>query len=213
MQIARTLALVGSLAAAAAGAHAQTPSAAPDTSAAKIVVASPELGGGYANTVLLTVPAPDGRHFGFILNRPTQTNLASLFPGHQPSAKVPGPVFFGGPEMTTAIFAVVKSQATPGPASMQLLPGLYVVYQEQEVDQVIEQHPQDARFFVGFVVWRPGELADEYRKGAWYALDPEVDIVMKRDTGDMWKSLVERARGTQPAPGQKRPLERVEYRY
>jgi len=43
-------------------------------------------------------------------------------------------------------------------------------------------------------VWRPGELDDELKRGAWYTLAPEADFVLRRKTEGLWEELVERAR-------------------
>jgi putative AlgH/UPF0301 family transcriptional regulator len=113
-----------------------------------LLVASPDLKGPYSHTAVLVVPM-GGQHIGFILNRATEVKLASLFPGHAPSAKVADPVFFGGPERVNAIFAVVPRD--PGRPSVHLFGELYVTVQAEAVDRIIEQTPNDARFFAGFV--------------------------------------------------------------
>src|SRR3989442_4824274 len=60
-----------------------------------VLVASPDLAGPYSHTALIVVPMGD-RHIGFILNRATESGLATLFPEHAPSAKVTDPLFYRG---------------------------------------------------------------------------------------------------------------------
>src|SRR6185295_2139017 len=88
-----------------------------DAVKALLLVASPALQGPYGRTTLIAVPI-EGRHFGFILNRATDLKLSSLFPGHAPSAKVAAPLYFGGPEMADALFAVVPRN--PGEEALKL---------------------------------------------------------------------------------------------
>jgi putative transcriptional regulator len=154
-----------------------------------LLVASPDLKGPYSHTAVLVVPLA-GQHIGFILNRATEVKLATLFPGHAPSAKVANPVFFGGPERVNAIFAVVPRN--PGAPSVHLFGDLYVTVQAEAVDRIIEQTPNDARFFAGFVGWRPGELAAELEAGYWYTAVPDAALVFKDDTGAMWETLIQR---------------------
>lgn len=154
-----------------------------------LLVATPELEGPYRHTALLVVPV-DGRHVGFILNRATETTLAALFPDHGPSAKVADPVYFGGPERSNAIFAVVPRD--PGAPSVRLFGDLYVTAQSDAVDRIIEQTPNDARYFAGFVGWRPGELAAELDKGFWFMAEPDAALVFSDDTGSMWGALMKR---------------------
>jgi putative transcriptional regulator len=160
-----------------------------DLGKAQLLVARPELQGLYSRTALLVVPMQD-QHVGFILNRATELKLATLFPDHAPSAKVVDPLYFGGPEMVGAIFAVVRSN--PGEASLPLFDDLFVTASAQTVDRIIEQTPNDARYFVGFVGWRPGELAKELEAGYWYVTDADAALVFSKDTGAMWENLVKR---------------------
>lgn len=154
-----------------------------------LLVAKPELKGPYNHTALLVVPV-DGRHIGFILNRATEVKLGALFPDHAPSAKVADPVFFGGPERVNAIFAIVARD--PGAPAVRLFGDLHVTAQAEAVDRIIEQTPNDARYFAGFVGWQPGELAAELDKGFWYTAEPDAALVFSNDTGTMWESLIQR---------------------
>jgi putative transcriptional regulator len=155
-----------------------------------LLVASPEMKGLYSHTALLVVPTPEGQHAGFILNRATEVKLAALFPDHPPSAKVADPVYFGGPQMVDSLFAVVRRD--PGESSLRLLDGLFVTSTAEAVDRVIEQTPNDARYFAGFVGWKPGELAREIAAGYWYVGDAGPALVFSHDTDAMWEKLVER---------------------
>jgi len=152
-----------------------------------LLVASHELQGPYHHTALLVVPL-QGRHVGFILNRATDLKLGTLFPDHAPSAKVADPVYLGGPEHVNEIFAIVPRN--PGEPSLRLFGELFLTSQAKLVDQIIEQTPNDARYFAGFVGWQPGELAAELEAGWWYVADPDPALVFSKDTGAMWESLM-----------------------
>ena len=175
-----------------------------EASHAVMLVASPRLAAFYERTVLIAVPMPGNRHMGFIINRPTTRSLANLFPDHAPSKKVVDPVYLGGPEMTNSIFAVVKSASAPGASSFPFLPGLFVVADAPSVDKVIENSPNDARYYAGFVAWKPGELDSEFEQGFWYVLKPEADAMFRKDSDAMWKELLERAHKPSSASGQLR---------
>jgi putative transcriptional regulator len=154
-----------------------------------MLVASPELQGLYSHTALLVVPSGQG-HLGFIVNRATDVKLATLFPQHAPSAKVADPVYFGGPERVDAIFAVVRRD--PGAGGVRLFGNLYLVAGSEAVDRVIEQTPNDARYFAGFVGWRPGELASEIDAGYWHVGDADPALLFRRDTMGLWDELSKR---------------------
>ena len=165
-----------------------------------VLVAAPDLQGPYGRTALVVVPAAGGQHLGFILNRATDFKLATLFPEHAPSAKVVDPVYFGGPEMMGSIFAIVRRD--PGVPALKLFGDLFVTGNGAAVDHIIEQTPNDARYFTGFVGWQAGELAKELEAGFWYATDPDPALLFSKEPDRMWEELVKRV-GKPAIPGVK----------
>jgi putative transcriptional regulator len=148
----------------------------------------------YRQTVLLAAPAPNGGHVGVIINRPTRRSLESLFPEHEPSRKVVDPVFYGGPFSRGALVALVKSHDAPGPGTVLLMENLYLAFRANTIDQVIEATPNEARYFVGYVGWRPGELRGEIDRGLWSVLGADVDTVFRKDTDGLWEELLQQTK-------------------
>ena len=147
----------------------------------------------YASTVLLTKPVGRERHVGFIVNRPTALTLGKLFPSHAPSQKVIDPVYLGGPSSSSVIFAMVQSKTAPQGRLLKLTSDLYLAYESREVDRIIETQTPHARFFAGMVIWQPGELAQEIRRGLWYVLDAQSELLLRKSTDGLWEDLVDRA--------------------
>jgi putative transcriptional regulator len=157
----------------------------------------------YRQTVLLAAPAPNGGHVGVIINRPTRRSLGSLFPEHEPSRKVVDPVYYGGPFSRGALVALVKTEATPGSGSVQLMKNLHLAFRANIIDHVIEATPNEARYYVGYVGWRPGELRREIDRGLWSVLDADTEVVFRKDTEGLWEELLQqtrRIRAHAPAP-------------
>ncbi len=145
----------------------------------------------YRQTVLIAAPAPNGGHVGVILNRPTRRSLGSLFPEHEPSKKVLDPVYYGGPFSRGALVALVRADQAPGAGSVLLMKNLYLAFRANTIDHVIETTPNEARYFVGYVGWRPGELKSEIDRGLWSVLDADVEMVFRKDTEGMWEELLQ----------------------
>ena len=148
----------------------------------------------YGAAILIAKPLADGRHVGFILNKPTKFSLAEAFPGHSPSMKVRERLYLGGPSQVNLIFALVQRPSSPGEGAVQLAPELFLAVSGDSVDRVIETEAEHARFFMGVVMWRPGELDQELKRGAWYVLAPDPQFVLPKKTEGLWEELVERAR-------------------
>ena len=143
----------------------------------------------YRQTVLLAAPAPNGGHVGVIINRPTRRSLGSLFPEHEPSKKVVDPVYYGGPFSRGALVALVRADQSPGPGTVPLMKNLYLAFRANTIDHVIEATPNEARYYVGYVGWRPGELKTELDRGIWSVLHADVETVFRKDTDSLWEEL------------------------
>ena len=157
---------------------------------AVLLVAHPEFRDpAWQQTVLIAAPLPGGGHVGVILNRPTSTTLGELFPDHESSAKVADPVHFGGPFSTHALIAVVRSRESPGHSAFALTNELFLSIDGATIDRVIEQTPGAARYYVGLVLWQPGELQLELAKGLWSLHEADAATVFRKDMEGLWLEL------------------------
>ena len=148
----------------------------------------------YRQTVLIAAPAPNGGHVGVILNRPPRRSLGSLFPEHEPSKKVADPVYYGGPFSRGALVALVKADNAPGTGSVPLMKSLYLAFRANTIDHVIETTPNEARYFVGYVGWRPGELKSEIERGLWTVQGADLETIFRKDTEGLWEELQQQSR-------------------
>jgi putative AlgH/UPF0301 family transcriptional regulator len=88
-----------------------------------------------------------------------------------------------------ALIALVKGDSSPGIDALQISEGLYLAIGAHTVDHVIESSPNDARFFLGWVVWRPGELLEEIRAGYWSVHDADMRLVFRSNTEGLWREM------------------------
>jgi putative transcriptional regulator len=75
-----------------------------------------------------------------------------------------------------------------------LMKNLYFAMNVQTVDRIIESTPNDARYFVGYVGWRPGELRQEIDRGLWFVMNPDAETMFRKDMDGLWEELVRQAR-------------------
>jgi putative transcriptional regulator len=170
------------------------PAQAADTAGPVLLVAKRQLVDPmYRSTVLLVRPIGDDRHVGVILNRPSKMTLGQLFPEHKPSQAVPDPVYLGGPMNTSVIFALVKRHDGLAGKALQLMPDVFMVFEGGAVDRIIETDAARARYLAGLVAWQPNELRDEIKRGAWYVLDADPAVVLRKSTDGLWEELIRRA--------------------
>jgi putative transcriptional regulator len=165
-----------------------------DLSRAAILVAKPELQDQlYGSTIIVVAPLGEDRHVGFIVNRPTPVTLGKAFPEDGPSQQVADPIYLGGPYESQAIFALVQRPDSPGGVSLELMPGLFVAADVDTVNRIIQSDPEHARFVAGLVAWSEGELREEVERGAWYVLEPDPELALRKPTEGLWEELMRRS--------------------
>ncbi len=169
------------------------PARAADLDKPLLVVATQELTGPYRGTVMHAVPR-NGGHVGVILNRPLPYTMAQLFPDQAAAAAVKDPVYFGGPEQRDGIVAVHRAASGKHPGSVELMPGVWLEHVGVVIDAMIETNPNGARYYVGYVSWRPGELAEEIRRGMMVVRPADAERLFMPDTTTLYPQLAPRPR-------------------
>jgi len=155
-----------------------------------ILVASEVLNGSaFAQTVVIVTPVRTGGHIGFIINRPTTLKLEALFPDEPPARNVKEPVYVGGPVQPRSVFALTRSAPEGAALALPLIPGLVAVLDADSVDRIIEKTPNAARYFVGFVLWQPGELEDEIEDNLWEVRPADARLILPARTPGLWNAL------------------------
>jgi putative transcriptional regulator len=161
-----------------------------DLSHAVVLVASERLSDSpLAQTVVLAAPLADGGHIGFVLNRPTGVKLESLLPDQESTRKVVDQVYAGGPVLRSYLFAVTRKPPAEEGTFVPLLPGLFAAMDGPAVDSLIEKSPNEARYFVGLMVWPPEALENDVQAGTWLVRHADADLVLPANARDLWKSL------------------------
>ena len=185
----RLLANLKSFAALAIAAVVSGAARAADLSEPIILVASSRLDGTpFQQTVVFATPLDDGGHIGFIINKPTGVKLQELFPDDRAAGKVKESVYLGGPAFLPSVIAVTRKPPSAG-AAVRLMQGLFAVMDSNTIDHIIATMPNDARFFLGMMVWEPGALEQEVRHSAWELCPADVEVVLHAKSSGLWKSL------------------------
>lgn len=151
----------------------------------------------WRQTVVLVTRLPQGVHLGIILNRPTKARLGELFPDDAASQRTTEPVYFGGPEGLDALVALVDTATRPSTQSIGIARGVYLAVEAETIDRVIEERPEQARFYVGVAIWPTNALERYVAEGIWNVREAEPGIVFRKDTDSLWSELA--PAGDQPA--------------
>ncbi len=142
----------------------------------------------YAQAVVV-LQRDGSEEVGVIINRPSDYALANVLDAPA-AAKAPDPLYSGGPFMSQQLMALIRDEKNPGEGSMQLARGLYLSIGAAVLERAVERSPGTARYYAGLVLWQPGELADELKRGLWLKLEVPLDTVFRRDATGLWDELL-----------------------
>jgi putative transcriptional regulator len=87
----------------------------------------------------------------------------------------------------------------PGIGEAEVVPGLYFCTEKSEVEQVIQSGEGEARFFVGYAGWSPGQLEAEMSTGSWLTLPAAAELVFSEDV-HLWEIIHRRITTLQSYP-------------
>jgi len=142
----------------------------------------------YAQAVVV-LQRGGSEELGVIINRPSDYALANVLDAPA-AAKASDPLYSGGPFLSQQMIALIRDEKSPGEGSMQLARGLYLSIGAAVLERAVERSPGTARYYAGLVLWQPGELADELKRGLWLKLEVPLDTVFRRDATGLWDELL-----------------------
>lgn len=170
--------------------------------AGRLLVANPLLPDrNFDRTVVFLIAYnDDDGAIGVILNRPSETTVASPLPRWVHMAASPAVIFVGGPVQHDAVICLARSLTHPAAATP---PGEWKAVTSDIGTLDLDMDPDglhdslsQMRLFAGYAGWAPGQLEAEIAAGAWWVVDTEPDDVFSEDPEQLWKSVLRRQAGS-----------------
>jgi putative transcriptional regulator len=152
----------------------------------------------FARTVVLVTQAEDASTVGVVINRPSPLRLSQLLPPEFPAQNYRDPVYFGGPVMRQAIFALFRAETVPAAAAFHILKNVYLTNHADTVAQLLAAPAAQYRLYAGFSGWAPRQLENEFTRDDWYVLPADEAVLFRKSTEGLWEELLERAAGRGP---------------
>jgi putative transcriptional regulator len=163
----------------------------------RLLVATPDLRDpNFARTVVLVLEHDDDGALGVVLNRPSETDVAELFPDWRAAVPEPTVAFVGGPVSPDSVIALARGdrdEAVDGWIPFHDTLGT-VDLARNPADLLVEVRA--VRVFAGYAGWAPGQLEGELELGGWFVLDAEPDDAFTPEPDELWASVLRRQGGT-----------------
>jgi len=154
-----------------------------------VLVANPALNdAAYARSVVV-LQRDGSEEVGVIINRPSDYAVADVLDAPAAGKRV-DPLYSGGPFLSQQLIALIRDEKSPGEKSMQLARGLHLSIGASVLERAVERGAGAARFYAGLVLWQPGELAEELKRGLWLKLEVPLDTVFSHNAEGLWEELL-----------------------
>lgn len=152
------------------------------------------------SVVLLLNHTADGS-FGFIVNRPTEIQLAEVLEGMELDWHGAGDAtaFFGGPvqsQLGTVMFSGREPEVEI--SSSEVCPGIRITQHLEDLGRLADEPPEQLRLFLGYAGWGAGQLVDEIVRNDWITAPVDRDLVFSGRPDETWVKALESV-GVDPA--------------
>ena len=167
------------------------------TTKGKLLVANPAMRDpNFDRSVVFMLEHTEEGALGVVVNRPTDTDVASALPGWSRLIAHPGVVFYGGPVMPEGIIALVRPGVTPPTIGWQAVTAHVGLV---DLDGDPDTWPDGAgkvRIFAGHSGWAPLQLDGELEAGAWLIVEAAPDDPLFDDPDQLWARALARLGGS-----------------
>jgi putative transcriptional regulator len=159
-----------------------------------LVAAPPLVDPNFDRTVVLVLEHGETGALGIVLNRPSTTALAEVFPEWDELVSPPGVAFAGGPVATDAVIALARRDATPLEGFTEILDDLGTInLADDPLD--VGGSLRSLRVFAGYAGWAPLQLEAELAEGAWFDVAMRPDDPFAATPERLWRDVLKRQRG------------------
>jgi putative transcriptional regulator len=160
-----------------------------------LLVATPPLvDPNFDRSVILMLEHGEDGALGIVLNRPSDTALASVLPEWDEHATAPGVVFSGGPVAPEAVIALARGGSDVTEGWVSVLGEVGTVDVGRDPDDLVP-YLDALRVFVGYAGWSPGQLESEIEQDAWFVAPSEPTDPFSSRPDQLWREVLRRQRG------------------
>lgn len=165
--------------------------------AGRFLIATRQVQGGFAQTVILLVDVDAGGAMGVIVNHPTKLPLAKLLPDIAALRGRREPVYLGGPVQPDRLMLLIRSKTAP-PDATRVTGDVYASGSVATLRAVAgKKRGATFRAYVGYAGWAAGQLESEVARGDWVVAPSDADSIFSEDPAGLWHDLIRQRGGVQ----------------
>jgi putative transcriptional regulator len=148
----------------------------------------------FMGSVILLLSSGPGGSMGLILNKPTATEVSSLFGGIG-SMSGGAPLFYGGPVGGHELLMLRRADRAPADWAA-VVDRVFVTNSRMAMMDTLmtARTAEDVRVYAGYAGWAAGQLEREIGRGDWYLLHADAALIFRRDMTKLWPELFRKSR-------------------
>ena len=167
-----------------------------DPVAGSLLIAAPDMPDpNFQRAIIYMIEHDHSGSLGVVITRPSETEVESILPAWAEICAPPSVFHIGGPvKPDTGIALVVLGSGVDGDrfVGLQQIEGrVHVVDLDSDPD-LLRDHVEGMRVFVGYTGWAPGQLQDELDRGDWYVAPSLPTDLLAPTHVDVWGEVLRR---------------------
>ncbi|TNF73617.1 MAG: DUF179 domain-containing protein [Acidobacteria bacterium] len=160
----------------------------------------------FYRSVILLLRHNDEGSYGFIINRPTEIELAEILEGMEITWQGEPTLmaFFGGPvqsQIGSVMFASESGEwlaNADDEGTTEVSPGVHISQSLEDLGRLAADPPTSFRLFLGYAGWGPGQLMDEIMRNDWLTAPVLDELLFSAEPEGVWATAL-RSVGIDPA--------------
>ncbi len=143
----------------------------------------------FSQTVVYLVAYSQRGALGVVVNRPTNTQLASALPhlADQPHAE--DVIYAGGPVGRTRMLLLVRSQTFPLGETLPITEEVSVTSSLDNLTKLAAMTTAQFHVYAGHAGWSPLQLDSEVARGDWQVMPADPATLFDTDLKNVWSDL------------------------
>ena len=162
----------------------------------KLLIASPRLADpNFMRTVVLMIQHNDQGALGLVLNRPLDLTVRDACKETLPEPCNVDQILHQGGPCQGPLMVLHGNELSK---DSDVLPGVYFTTERAKIESLLKHPGAQARYFVGYSGWAPGQLEAEMEVESWLVSPADSGMVFEAKS-NLWSKLMTRRMMDQPA--------------
>jgi putative transcriptional regulator len=127
---------------------------------------------------------------GLVINRPSDVDIATMWPDISDHDRIGGSLYLGGPVATYGVMLLIQARQAPADAE-HVFGNVYASGSQEFLLEMISAGVDSStiRLYAGHSGWSPGQLDYEIARGSWRVIPASQSMIFSDEPNKIWRKL------------------------